>query len=420
MLEIVPPSATGRERKDDQASSPSRWWLWLFLLVLTVGGGYGGWHYKGLLPLPAAAGKEQKPSPPPSPVAVMPVRKGVVKSYLTALGTVTAANTVTIRSRVDGQLLAVHYQEGQLVSQGSLLAEIDPRPFAVQLTQAEGQELRDQEVLKNARLDLERYRTLWQQDSLPRQQLETQEALVRQYEAAMKVDTGAIESAKLQLSYCRILAPLGGRVGFRLVDPGNMVRASDPTGLVTITQIQPISVLFSIPEDNLPQVSARSKIGPTLTVDAYDRAQKVKLASGVLTTMDNQIDPTTGTVKLKATFANREQELFPNQFVNVKLLLESKPEGVLVPAAAIQRGAQGTFVYLVGEEKSVTVRPVVVGVEQGEDVAILSGLEVGESVVVDGSERLREGTKVEIKEPGKNGKDHKEKEPTISAAKTAS
>jgi len=407
-----------RPGKTRSSSSFARWCLWLFLLALMAGGGYTLWKNKASF-LPATAVNEQKPPTPPTPVAASPAHKGEVKTYLTALGTVTPANNVTIRSRVDGQLLAVHFQEGQIVNQGSLLAEIDPRPFEVQLTQAEAQKLRDQEILKNVRLDLERYQTLWQQDSIPRQQLETQEALVRQTEAAVKVDQGLIDSAHLQLTYCRIMAPFAGRVGLRLVDPGNMVHASDQTGLVTITQVQPITVLFSIPEDSLPQVTERIKTDKKLAAEAYDRAQKVKLATGVLTTMDNQIDPATGTVKLRATFANLKQELFPNQFVNVKLLLDTKPDELLVPATAIQRGVQGTFVYLLTEEKSVTVRPVVTGVEQGSEVAILSGLEAGEMVVVDGSERLREGSKVEVKEPDKKGAGRKEKEQSGKPAKPA-
>jgi membrane fusion protein, multidrug efflux system len=248
---------------------------------------------------------------------------------------------------------------------------------------------------------LARYKQLWSQDSVPKQQLDTQESLVRQYEAALKIDQGQIDAARLQLVYCRITAPVGGRVGLRQVDAGNIIHASDANGLVLITQLQPAAVLFPIPEDSLQPVLAKLKGNAKLAVDAYDREQKVKLASGTLLTVDNQIDPTTGTVRLKAIFPNQNNELFPNQFVNARLLLEIKRQSVLIPSSAIQRGPQGTFVYLVKADRTVTVRPITVGVVQGDDTSIAAGLAEGEVVVVDGAERLREGSKVDLKDPNK-------------------
>jgi multidrug efflux system membrane fusion protein len=336
------------------------------------------------------------PSLRANPVVVAPVRQGGLDVYLYALGTVTPLNAVMVRSRVEGQLMRVAFQEGQMVKAGDLLAQIDPRPFEVQLTLASGQLARDQALLENARIDLERYRTLLAQDSISRQQVDTQESLVRQYEAAVLADRGAIDNAKLQLTHARITAPIGGRVGLRQVDPGNIVRTSDANGIVVITQLSPVGVVFPIPEDALPRVMKRLRAGDRIPVEAYDRAQKEKLGSGRLLTADNQIDTATGTIKLKAEFPNADGALFANQFVNVKMPVETRPDATLVPTAAIQRGAPGAFVYVIKDDRTVAVTPVKVGPTQGEITAIDSGVAPGAMVVVDGADRLRHGAKVEL------------------------
>ena len=398
---MMPP--TGKKTNSDIPRSSAgrvsryRWWYLLLVVALVL----AGWYLlSGRAGAPAAK-RGAKPAAPPSPVLAQPARKGDVGIYLNGLGSVTALNSVTVRSRIDGQLMEVNFREGQMVKRGDLLAVIDPRPFEVQLTQAEGQMARDAALLRNALIDLQRYRQLWAQDSIPKQQLDTQDSLVRQYEGAVKIDQGQIDAAQLQITYSRITAPVGGRVGLRQVDAGNIIHASDANGLVLITQLQPSAVLFPIPEDSLPPVLAKLKSGARLPVEAYDREQKQKLATGELLTIDNQIDPTTGTVRLKALFPNANNELFPNQFVNARLLVETRRGVVLVPSAAIQRGPQGTFVYLVKPDHTATVRPVTLGVVQGDDTSIISGLAEGELVVVEGAERLREGSRVDLKEPGR-------------------
>jgi membrane fusion protein, multidrug efflux system len=379
----------------------SLWWLWLLLLAALFFGGYKLYQAQVTKRAANAAAVQARAARRSTAVVIATARQGNMPVTLRGLGSVAAFQTVTVRSRVDGQLINVAFREGQFVHQGDLLAEIDPRTYQVQLAQAEGQLARDQAQLKDAQVNLERYKQLFSDQVIARQQLDTQASLVGQFEGAIQGDKAAIDQAKLQLVYCRITAPLSGRIGLRQVDQGNIVHASDATGIATITQLQPIAVLFSIPEDYLPQVLKRLRANPNLPVDAYDRNGTEKLANGTLLTVDNQIDPTTGTSKLKAVFNNSDNTLFPNQFVNVELRLDTRQGAIIVPAAAVQRGPQGSFVYLVKEGKAF-VRPVTTGLSQGNDVSIDKGLASGDQVVVDGADKLTDGTKVDIRQPGNN------------------
>jgi multidrug efflux system membrane fusion protein len=364
------------------------------LLMVVIGGGMvalsGHWR--------SAAGPQRAlPAPPRVSVVAASVRTRDVGVYLYGLGTVTPLNTVTVRTRVDGQLLGVHFQEGQIVRSGDLLAEIDPRPFEAQLIQFEGQLERDQALLDNARVDLKRFQVLVKTDAVPRQQLDTQDSLVHQLEGTVKNDQGQIDATKVNLVYCHITSPIAGRVGLRLVDPGNIVHAADTGGLIIITQLQPITVIFTIPEDNIPTVLERLRQGVRLPVEAYDREQRRKLAEGALLTIDNEVDPTTGTVRLKAQFPNIDNRLFPSQFVNARLLIETRRGATVVPTAAIQSSAKGSFVYVVRPDRTVGIRQVSVGVTDGDDVSIERGLAVGEQVVIEGAERLRDGVAIELR-----------------------
>lgn len=332
----------------------------------------------------------------PSVVSVETARKADFPVYLTGLGNVTALRTVTVKPRVDGELVKVAFTEGQTVKEGDLLAEIDPRPFQVQLQQAEGQLLRDEALLKNAQIDYERYQTLLEQDSISAQQTVTQEALIKQYRGTVEMDKAQVNNAKLQLSYARLTAPISGQAGLRQIDQGNIVHAGDVNGLVVITQIQPINVVFTLPEDKVQQVVQRARNNEPVTVEAYDRSGKTKLAVGKLLALDNQIDPTTGTLKLKAQFDNKEHALFANQFVNIKMHLETLPDATQVSSAAIQHDSQGAFVYVVSPEKTVQLRRVKLGPTEADKVAVLDNLAAGETVVIEGIDRLREGSQVDI------------------------
>jgi multidrug efflux system membrane fusion protein len=328
-------------------------------------------------------------------VVIAPVVQGDLPVTLNALGTVSPLATVTVKTQIAGRLVAIGFQEGQIVKVGDFLAEVDPRPYQIALDQAQGQLVRDTALLHNAQIDLTRYRTLAEQDSIPQQQADTQAYLVHQYEGTVKSDQAMVDNARLNLEYCHIVAPVSGRVGLRQVDQGNYVQTSDPGGIVIITQLQPISVIFTLPEDNLPAVMSRLTAA-TLPVTAYDRALVTKLAEGKLRTVDNQIDTTTGMVRLRAEFDNRDNRLFPNQFVTALLLVETMKGATLVPSAAVQRGAPGTFVYVVDGERVVHLQPVKLGPTDGERVAILSGATVGAQVVVDGADKLRDGAKVTL------------------------
>jgi len=334
------------------------------------------------------------------PVVVANASRSDIPVYLNGLGNATAFYTVTVKSRVDGQLMKVDFNEGDLVKQGQVIAEIDPRPFQVQLELAQATLARDQALLDNSKVDLERYELLRKTEAIPKQQLDTQLALVSQYQATTKQDVATIDNAKLQLDYAHVTAPITGVAGLRLVDPGNIVHAADLTGMVVLTQLQPISVLFTLPEDSLPQVMQKLRANARLRVDAYNRDNSKKLASGMLMTIDNQIDNTTGTSKLKAVFDNRDNTLYPQQFVNVRLLVDSLTNQLVVPNVAIQNGQQGTFVYTVDDRSRVHLKTVQVGVTTETTAQILGGISDGERVVVDGTDRLVEGAPVRVRTPG--------------------
>ena len=370
--------------------SPLLWIVTAALVALAV------WWF-----IPSASTTTAKKGPPagfvPSvPVKVEAARVQDLDIYLRGLGTVTAFNTVTVRSRVQGELIEVLFKEGEQVKEDQLLARIDPRSFEVALEQALGQQQQNESQYQNAKRDLQRYQTLRKQDSIAPQMLDTQLALVSKFEGQLKSDQAAVNSARLQLEYTRITAPLAGRLGLRRVDAGNLINANDPLGLVVITQTQPIAVLFTLAENDLPAVRAPLLAGQTLTVQAYDRSDQVQLAQGELMTIDNQIDVTTGTVKLKARFTNEADALFPNQFVNVRMKVNTVKDALTIPSGALQQGNQGAFVYVILPDDTVAVRAVKIGARSGDRVAILDGVQVAERVVLEGTDRLRAGAKARV------------------------
>jgi membrane fusion protein, multidrug efflux system len=382
------------------------WWRWAVAATCVALGAYAG--RSRLAAARQAAADRPRPAAAAIPVAAAHARVGDRGVYLTGLGTVTALKTVTVRTQVDGQLVTVAFKEGQLVHANELLAQIDPRPFQVQLEQAEGQAAKDAATLKNARVDLQRYQILAPQEAVPKQQLDTQVSTVQQLEATVKSDQAQIDSARLNLTYARITSPVTGRIGLRLVDPGNIVHTTDASGIAVITQRQPIAIVFTIPQDNLPEVRRQLNAGRQLAVDAYDRDLRTKLGTGTLSAIDSQIDPTTGTIKLKATFANEDESFFPNQFVNARLLVDTISHAVIVPSAAIQRGPQATFVYVVTPGNTVESRNVTVSLTDGDETAVASGLSAGDVVVTDGVDRLQPGAHVaaRVVDP-KPAQDHK-------------
>jgi multidrug efflux system membrane fusion protein len=366
--------------------------LFAVLLAAFAGIGWRIYTYQAAPVRPARATADI-----PVPVAAATAETGDVNNILNALGTVTPLATDTVRSQISGYLTKVAFQEGQTVQQGQLLAQIDPRLYAAALQQSQGQLQRDQALLKNARLDLTRFRTLATQDSIAGQQVDTQQSLVQQDEGVVKADEALVEAAQVNLNYCSIVAPITGRIGLRQVDVGNYVQANDSSGIATITQMQPIAVVFPVPEDNLPEIVKQLRAGATLPVVAYNRDQSVKLAEGKLLTTDNQVDTTTGTVKLKAEFDNQDESLFPDQFVNAQLVVNVIHDATVIPTAAVQRGEPGTFVYLIRPDQTVTVRPVKLGIVDGERVIVAAGLAPGDRVVVDGADKLRDGAKVSVR-----------------------
>lgn len=397
----LPPLSRDRPVEKATVVRRSRAWRRLVLAVLIAAAAGAGWHWwprQGPAPT-GRSGAGRSIQAPPLPVAAATIDRGDIRIVLNELGTVASLDTVTVQTQINGQLTEIGFREGQFVRKGDFLAQIDPRPYQVALEQAEGQLAHDQGLLQQAQTNLKRYQTLGRQDSIAQQQVDDQRFLVAQYTGSVQTDRGLVDNAKLNLTYCHIVSPIDGQVGLRQVDAGNYVQTSNAAGLVVITQMQPISVVFSVPEDNLPDIVRRVRAGATLSVDAYDRANLRKLATGQLATLDNQIDTTTGTIKLRALFANPDEMLYPNQFVNARLLVDTLHDSVRVPVQAVQRGEPGTYVYVIMPDNTVSVRPVQLGTTDGPFQAVLSGLQPGERVVTDGTDRLREGAAVSLPQP---------------------
>lgn len=337
------------------------------------------------------------------PVSVAGVRRQDIRVTVGAIGTIAAANTAVVKPKIDGELVAIHYAEGQLVKAGALLAEIDPRAWKIALAQAEGQLARDQALWQNAKLDLARFQELLAKDGIAKQQLDTQDALVRQLQGTVQSDQAQVDHARLQLSYTRVVAPISGRVGLKQVDLGNIVHANDPGGLLTIAQTDPVHVVFAVPDIHLPQITSQLSAHQKLTVEAWDRDQRHRLAVGQVASTDNAIDVATGTIKLKATFDNRGGALFPNQFVNVRLQLNTLEGALAVPSAALLRNSEGSYVYRLNDDKTVSVRTVQAGASDGDWVSVRGSLQPGDQVVIDGTDRLRDGSEVAVVQPAADG-----------------
>jgi membrane fusion protein, multidrug efflux system len=390
------PSAPGAPYNGGGA--PRRhWWVWVVVILLIV----GGIVFYRAHSSSEAASKSKDSSNQTVSVGVTAAQQRDVPYYLTGLGSVTAYNTVTVHTRVDGQIMQVFFKEGQFVRAGDVLIQIDPRPYQVALDQAQGQLAKDFASQNDAKVDLSRYQTLWQEGVVARQQLDTQQATVGQFDGAIQSDKAQIDSARLNLTYCRITSPINGRIGLRLVDQGNIVHAADANGMLVITQVQPITVVFTLPEDNLPQVVAQMKKGQ-LAVQVYSRDDNTKIADGKLLTIDNQIDQTTGTVKLKSEFDNHDNSLWPNQFVNIRLFLSVRKNAIVIPSAVIQVGAQGAFAYVIGSDNKAEVRPIQVDLNEGNISVIRQGLKAGEQVVVDGADKLQSGVAVTTHQSASN------------------
>ena len=383
-----------REMPTVPASRRGYWILTALIAAGLAGGGWYLWSHPQGAQAPKTVAAGRNPQGQPQPVGFATIDRGNIRIILNELGTVASLDTVTVVTQINGQLQEIGFKEGQIVKKGDFLAQVDPRPYIAALEQAQGTLARDQGLLAQAQTNLKRFQLLGRQDSIAQQQVDDQRFLVAQYTGTVQTDQGAVDTAKLNLSYCRIVSPIDGQVGLRLVDQGNYIQTSSTTGLVVITQMQPISVVFAVPEDNLPDIVPRVRSGATLTVEAYDRANVRPLATGRLATLDNQIDTTTGTVKLRAIFDNPDELLYPNQFVNARLLVNTLENTIRVPVQAVQRGEPGTFVYLINLDNTVSVRLVKVGAVDGGFQAVLSGLNPGDKVVTDGTDRLRDGAPI--------------------------
>jgi multidrug efflux system membrane fusion protein len=399
---IKPPAEVYRDRPSDgKKPRTRRRFVLTSVLILLLAAGVVWWRGHESAPQPSEQGGGRGGRTGGAPMSIVPetVGKGDIGINLNALGTVTSLATVTIRSQISGYLVKVAFKEGDEVKKGDLLAEIDSRPYEAALAQAKGALTRDEALLKGAQVDLTRYQGLAAQNAVPHQQLDTQIALVAQDQGLVEADRAAVKAAEVNLQYCHIVSPLDGRVGLRQVDQGNYVTPGDTNGLVVITQLHPISVLFTVPEDNLQAIARRLRQGAVLPATALDRSGANTLVDGALQTFDSQIDPATGTIKLRAQFPNDSRTLYPNQFVNIRLLLDTHKDVTTMSTAGIQRGVPGTFVYLINADNTVSVRPVKLGVTDGDHVEVLSGLQPGDRIVIDGADKLRDGAKINVRSP---------------------